>query len=412
MSNQVQRRMPKKTIDKVDVRSKRVLARVDFNVPLDESDPPRITDDRRIRLALPTIESVLGRSGRLILMSHLGRPEGSGFEPDFSLKPAADRLAELLPGVKVMFPDNDCIGAETAKAVSAMNDRDVVVLENLRFHKGEKKGDPDFAAKLASFGDIYCNDAFGTAHRNDASMFAVPKVMAGKPRVAGLLMHKELKFLSEAIQNARKPFIAVLGGAKVSDKLGAMRNLMGKVDTILVGGAMAYTFLKALGQEVGSSLVQPDMMAEACSIIDAAAASKTDLLLPQDHVCGTQISRFTPVKVHEGGIPQGWMGLDIGPRTTASYAQVIHGGKTIVWNGPMGVFETTPFDVGTRQIAHAVARATKAGATTIVGGGDSAAAVEAFGIAEQFSHVSTGGGASLEMLEGKAFDSVALLDDA
>ncbi|MCI0363660.1 MAG: phosphoglycerate kinase [Phycisphaerales bacterium] len=402
--------MAKKTIDQVDVASKRVLTRVDFNVPID--DEGKITDDRRIRQALPTIKSVIERRGKLILMSHLGRPEGKGFEPEHSLKPVAARLAELLPGVKVMFPGNDCVGPEAASAISAMNDREIVVLENLRFHKQEKTGDGLFAAKLANYGDIYCNDAFGTAHRNDASMLAVPLAMKGKPRVAGLLLQKELKYLSEAINNAKPPFVAVLGGAKVSDKLGAIRNLMSKVDTILVGGAMAYTFLKALGQEVGSSLVEARMVNEANAILAAAAASRTDLVLPQDHVCGKQISQYTPVEVHEGNIPYGWMGLDIGPKTSSQFGTILAGAKTVIWNGPMGVFETQPFDVGTKQVAQAIARATKKGAMSVVGGGETAAAVEAFGMAEQFSHVSTGGGASLEMLEGKAFDSIAVLDDA
>jgi phosphoglycerate kinase len=402
--------MPKKTIDQINVRSKRVLMRVDFNVPIDESG--RVTDDRRIRQAIPTIQSVIKRGGKLILMSHLGRPEGKGYEPSESLKPAADRLGELLPGVKVMFPDNDCLGAETTRAISAMNEGEIVVLENLRFHRGEKKGDEAFASKLASYGDIYCNDAFGTAHRNDASMYAVPKAMAGKPRVAGLLLQKELKYLSEAVQSAKRPFIAVLGGAKVSDKLGAIRNLMNKVDVILVGGAMAYTFLKALGRDVGASLVQNEKLNDACEILDLAAAKKTELVLPPDHVCGKQISSHTPVQVFDENIAAGWMGLDIGPKTTADYARRLAGAKTIVWNGPMGVFETPPFDVGTRQVAEAIAKATRSGATTIVGGGDSAAAVEQFGLADQFSHVSTGGGASLEMLEGKSFDSVTILDEA
>ncbi len=402
--------MAKKTIEQVDVASKRVLMRVDFNVPLD--DQGKITDDRRIQQALPSIRSVIDRKGKLILMSHLGRPEGKGYEPQFSLKPAADRLRELLGGVKVIFPGNDCIGPEAAAAVEAMNDGEVVLLENLRFHQGEKKGDSAFAAKLAAYGDIYCNDAFGTAHRNDASMLAVPQAMQGKPRVAGLLLQKELAYLSDTINNAAKPFVAVLGGAKVSDKLGALRNLMGKVDTILVGGAMAYTFLKALGYEVGSSLVQGGMLKQAQEILDLAAASRTDLILPQDHVCGKQISHMTPVEVHEETIPQGWMGLDIGPKSTTQFAQKLLEAKTIVWNGPMGVFETQPFDVGTKQVAQAIATATSRGAVSVVGGGDTAAAVEAFGMADQFSHISTGGGASLEMLEGKSFDSVAVLDDA
>jgi phosphoglycerate kinase len=402
--------MSKKTIDQIDVRSKRVLMRVDFNVPLDDNG--QITDDRRIRLALPTIASVLKRGGKLILMSHLGRPEGKGFEPSESLEPAAKRLRELLPGVTVHFPDRDPAGPGIESAVKSMRDGEIVLLENLRFHKGEKKGDETFAAKLAALGDIYCNDAFGTAHRNDASMYAVPKLMAGKPRIAGLLLQKELKYLSEALEKPKKPFIAVLGGAKVSDKLGAIHNLMNNVDTILIGGAMAYTFLKAFGKEVGSSLVEIGMLNQAASIIDAAAASKTDLVLPEDHVCGKQISHMTPTMIFDDNIEPGWKGLDIGPKTTAQYERVLHSGRTIVWNGPMGVFEMPPFDVGTRRIADAITKATKSGATTIVGGGDTAAAVEAFEIADQFSHVSTGGGASLEMLEGKNFDSVELLDEA
>lgn len=422
--------MPKQTIDKIDVRGKRVLMRVDFNVPLDESTlpaPPKITDDRRIQQALPSIRSVVERGGRLILMSHLGRPEGKGFEQAFSLKPAAERLCELLNApdaassgqaksgpIQVGFPGEDCIGPVASIIVETLRDGEIIVLENLRFHKAEKKGDENFAAKLASFGDIYCNDAFGTAHRNDASMYAVPKIMkaGGKKCVAGLLLQKELKFLSEAIAQAKKPFVAVLGGAKVSDKLGAIRNLMGKVDTIIIGGAMAYTFLRALGQRTGSSLVQDDMLGEAKTILEAAKSSKTEIMLPVDHVCAQKIAGDAATKVCGDSIDDGWMGLDIGPRTAAAYAAKLAAAKTIVWNGPMGVFETPPFDAGTKAAAQAMAKATKAGAVSIVGGGDSAAAVEEFGLADAFSHVSTGGGASLEMLEGKKFDSVGLLDEA
>ena len=402
--------MAKKTIDKVDVVGKRVLMRVDFNVPLDENG--RITDDWRIREALPSIKSVLDRKGRLILISHLGRPEGKGPEPQFSLKPAADQLGTLLSGTTVSFFPDDCVGQAAAQAVQNLKDGQVLVLDNLRFVAGEKNGDATFAARLAAFGDIYCNEAFGTSHRNDASMYALPKAMSGKPRVAGLLLQRELEFLSDAINNARRPFVAVLGGAKVSDKLGAISNLMGKVDSILIGGAMAYTFLKSLGHEVGSSLVQVGMLDKARRIIDEAAASKTDLLLPKDHVCGKQITRMTPMQVSETSIPQGWMGLDIGPKTTAQYTDVLRGAKTVIWNGPMGVFEVDPFDHGTRQVAEAIAKATAKGATSVIGGGDTAAAVHAFGMDKAFSHVSTGGGASLELLEGKSFDSVALLDGA
>jgi phosphoglycerate kinase len=402
--------MAKKTIDQVDVRSKRVLMRVDFNVPL--SDDGKITDDRRIRQALPSIKSVIERGGKLILMSHLGRPEGTGFEPSESLKPVAERLRELLPGVNIVFPSESCVDAQAAKAVQEMKDGEIVLLENLRFHKGEKKGDDVLAVKLAAYGDIYCNDAFGTAHRNDASMFAAPKRMEGKPRVAGLLLQKELQYLSETLEHPKRPFVAVLGGAKVSDKLRALNNLMNRVDAILIGGAMSYTFLKALGREVGSSLVQLGMLNQASEILEKAAASKTDLHLPPDHVCGKQISRMTPVQVFDENIPEAWMGLDIGPQTQTLFSQKILEAKTVVWNGPMGVFETEPFDVGTKQVAEAIVKATQAGAVSIVGGGDSAAAVETFGLADRFSHVSTGGGASLEMLEGKKFDSVAILDEA
>ncbi len=401
--------MAKKTIEQIPVTGKRVLMRVDFNVPQDEHG--RITDDRRIRMALPSIRSVVDRGGRLILVSHLGRPEGTGFEPEYSLKPAADKLSELLPGIKVGFPSRDCTDAAAKGAVDSLKNGEIVVLENLRFHKGEKKGDPGFAASLAAYGDIYCNDAFGTAHRNDASMYAVPKEMEGKPRVAGLLLQTELKYLSEAITGAIKPFVAVLGGAKVSDKLKAIENLIGRVDTIIIGGAMAYTFLKAKGRSVGASLVQPDMLDTAARFISKAASGSTSLLLPVDHVCGRELKEGTSREVFLEEIPEGWMGLDIGPKSADQFSLAIRGAKTIVWNGPVGAFEIKPFDAGSRTIARAAAEATSHGAVSIVGGGDTAAAVEEFGLADRFSHVSTGGGASLEMLEGRSFDSVGLLDE-
>lgn len=405
--------MPKKTIDRVDVSGRRVLMRVDFNVPLDPAGA--ITDDRRIRMSLPGIQSVISRGGKLVLMSHLGRPEGKGFESDSSLKPAATRLGELLPGVKIHFPSQDCVDAASAAAVAAMKPGEVVLLENLRFNAGEKKGDPTFAAKLAAYGDIYCNDAFGTAHRPDASMVAVPKAMkseSGKPRVAGPLLAKEIQFLSEAIRAPRRPFVAILGGAKVSDKLAAIENLIDKVDLILVGGAMAFTFLKALGRHVGNSRVELDMVPKAKAIIARLAQSPTDGMLPVDHVCGKDLVTGTPVRVFTDQIDDGWMGLDIGTNTVIKYANAIRDAKTVIWNGPMGAFETQPFDAGTHLLAAAIGRLTARGATTIVGGGDSAAAVEQFGLADQFTHVSTGGGASLEMLEGRKFESVELLDEA
>jgi len=398
--------MAKKTIDQVDVAGRRVLMRVDFNVPLDEKGA--ITDDRRIRLALPTINSVIQRGGRLILISHLGRPKGEGPEPAFSLRPAADRLGELLPDIDVRFVADDCIGDAAQQAVAALADGEVLVLENLRFHKAEKKNDEGFAQKLVAFADIYCNDAFGTAHRNHASMHAVPLAMAGKPRVAGFLLQKELQYLSETIEHARRPFVAVLGGAKVSDKLGAIENLIGRVDSILIGGAMAYTFLKSSGRAVGASLVEEDRLEDAARMLVEAGGK---ILLPTDHHCGRKPEASTPTKHFQNDIDDGWMGLDIGPKTIERYREAITAAKTVVWNGPMGVFEILPFDAGTRAVAEAVAAATGKGATSVIGGGDSAAAIEAFGLQEKVSHVSTGGGASLQMLEGRAFDSVELLDE-
>jgi phosphoglycerate kinase len=401
--------MPKKTIAQVDVKNKRVLIRVDFNVPIEDG---AISDDRRIREALPTLKSVLDRGGSLVLMSHLGRPEGKGYEAEYTLKPVADRLGQLL-GRAVQFPSQDCTDAQAEAAVKALTPGGVILLENVRFAKGEKKGEPAYAAKLASFGDIYVNDAFGTAHRTDGSMFAVPQAMEGKPRVAGLLLEKELKYLGESLKNPAKPFVVVLGGAKVSDKIELIENLLPKADDILIGGAMAYTFLKALGRRVGSSRVEEDKLPLAKQIIDHASSRKCNLHLPQDHVAANEFSEH-PSNIEKFGehIGDGFMGLDIGMKTQLDYTMAIKRAKTVVWNGPMGVFEWAPFAVGTRMVADAMVAATKTGATTIVGGGDSAAAAEAFGLASQFSHVSTGGGASLEMLGGKPFKTVELLDNA
>jgi phosphoglycerate kinase len=398
----------KKNIAAVDVSGKRVFVRVDFNVPIEDG---RITDDRRIRAALPTIKSIIDRGGKAILASHLGRPEGTGFEAEFSLAPAGKRLGELL-GKPVEFPSQDAIDAAASAAVAAMKPGDVLLLENVRFHKAEKKGDPAFAAKLAHGADVYVNDAFGTCHRPEASMVAVPNTMAGRPRVVGFLVEKEIKFLAGAIAKPAKPFVVVLGGAKVSDKMACIDNLLPKADHILIGGAMAYTFLKALGKKVGSSRTEDDRVSDAKKTLDLAAKLKCELHLPVDHVCNTQFSEHGDIEVFDGDIKDGFMGLDIGPKTQTKYTLLIAKAKTVVWNGPMGVFEMKPFAVGTKSVARAMVDATKSGATTIVGGGDSAAAVEQMNLAEGFSHVSTGGGASLEMLEGKKFESVELLDNA
>lgn len=401
--------MPKKTIAAVDVAGKRALVRVDFNVPIDNG---AITDDRRIREALPTIRSILDRAGRAVLMSHLGRPDGTGYDPATSLAPVAARLAELLAR-PVSFPSTDCIDAKAAAAVAALKDGQCLLLENLRHHAAEKAGDPAFAARLAAYADLYVNDAFGTCHRPDASMLAVPRALAGKPRVCGFLVEKEIRFLSEALAKPPRPFVVILGGAKVSDKMGAIDHLLPRADAVLIGGAMAYTFLKALGRRVGSSRVEDDRLPDARRTLDLAASRKADLHLPSDHVCSTQFAKIGgKIEVFADNIPDGFMGLDIGPRTQADFAAVIRKAKTIVWNGPVGVFEWTPFRVGTQQVARAIADATAAGATSIVGGGDTAAAVESFSLADRMSHVSTGGGASLEMLEGRKFESVEILDDA
>lgn len=401
--------MSKKNIGAVEVSGKKVFVRVDFNVPIEDG---RITDDKRIRAALPTIKNIIDRGGRAILASHLGRPEGTGYEAEFSLAPAAKRLGELL-GKPVGFPSQDCIDAGSDAAVAAMKNGDVVLLENVRFHKAEKKGDATFAGKLAHGADVYCNDAFGTCHRPEASMVAVPKSLGSKPKVVGFLVEKEIKFLSGAVTNPAKPFVVVLGGAKVSDKMACIDALLPKANHILIGGAMAYTFMKALGKNVGKSRVEEDRLGDAKKTLELAAKLKCELHLPVDHICSTEFNeKAGDIEVFDETIKSGYMGLDIGPKTQAKYGFLISEAKTVVWNGPMGVFEMKPFAVGTKEIARAMVAATKTGTTTIVGGGDSAAAVEQMGLADGFSHVSTGGGASLEMLEGKKFESVEILDNA
>ncbi len=395
--------MAKKRIDQVDVAGKCVLMRVDFNVPLDDSG--RITDDRRIRMALPSIRDVLERGGRVVLMSHLGRPDGTGYQAEFSLAPVARRLAELLAPAPVHFA-TDVVGEDARAKVAALSNGEVLLLENLRFEAGEKKGDPQFAQQLAEFGDIYCNDAFGTCHRQDASMVAVPEAMAGKPRVVGFLVAKEIQYLRDTIDHPERPFVAILGGAKVSDKINVIKNLLQKCDNILIGGAMAYTFYLAQGGQVGNSLVEPDKTDLARELLQEG---RDRLVLPVDVHCG---DAFRPdcnkQIVPAGQIPDGFEGLDIGPKTAELFSGIVARAKTVVWNGPMGVFEMPPFDAGTRAVAEAIAAS---GCTSIIGGGDSAAAIEQFGLADKVTHVSTGGGASLAMLEGKPFRAVELLDD-
>lgn len=395
--------MAKKSIDTVDVANKTVLMRVDFNVPLD--DHQQITDDRRIRMALPSINSVLNRGGKLILISHLGRPKGEGNDSKYSLRPVAKRLSELLDR-PVDFA-TDTVGEDAKAKVAALRDRGVLVLENLRFHPGEQKGDRDFAAALAAMADIYCNDAFGTCHRKDASMVAVPEAMQDKPKVVGHLVAKEIQYLSDVLEQPERPFVAIVGGAKVSDKINVINNLLGICDKVLIGGAMAYTFSLARGGSVGKSLVEKDKVELAKELI---AKGGDKLELPVDTHCGDDFSpNCNKQVVPAGQIPDGWEGLDIGPETAERYAAIIRDAKTVVWNGPMGVFEMPPFDEGTKRVARAIA---DGDSTSIIGGGDSAAAVEQLGFADAVSHVSTGGGASLAMLEGKRFAAVDLLDEA
>lgn len=392
--------MAKKTIADVDPKGKVVLMRVDFNVPQD--DAGAIADDRRIRMALPSIESVLTRGGRLVLMSHLGQPKGP--DPKLTLKPTAERLSELL-GKPVGFAA-DTVGAEAANKVKSLKDGEVVVLENVRFNAGEKTGESQYSATLAGMGEIYCNDAFGTCHRTDATMVAVPKAMGKKPKVVGFLVEKEIQYLSDTIAKPKRPFVAILGGAKVSDKINVIKNLLGICDYVLIGGAMAYTFSVALGGKIGGSRVELDKVDLAKELIEQGGAK---LMLPVDTHCGDAFSSSCNKRVVKAGeIPDGWDGFDIGPETAKKYAELLKSAKTVVWNGPMGVFEMPPFDEGTKLVAKAIA---DSDATSIIGGGDSALAIEQLGFADQVTHVSTGGGASLAMLEGQKFEAVELLDD-
>ena len=395
--------MNKKTVKDVDVRDKRVLVRCDFNVPQDAEG--KITDDNRIVGALPTIRYLLDHGAKVILCSHLGRPKGE-FNMKYSLKPVADRLNELLGG-KVTLA-KDVIGDDAKAKVAALKPGEAVLLENVRFHKEEEKNDPEFSKALASFADVYVNDAFGTAHRAHASTAGVADYC--KVNVAGFLIEKEVEIMGGALADPKRPFVAILGGAKVSDKIGVINNLIDKVDSLIIGGAMAYTFSLAKGGKVGDSKVEPDKVELAKELMAKAAAKKVEMYLPVDTVITTEFSADAESKVCTAGeIPDGWEGLDIGPKTCELFAKVIASAKTVVWNGPMGVFEFEKFAVGTKAVAQALAE--NADAVTIIGGGDSAAAVEQLGYADKVTHISTGGGASLEFLEGRVLPGIACLDD-
>lgn len=400
--------MNKKTIHDIEVAGKKVLMRVDYNVPLDDAGV--ITDDARIRETLPTLNELLSEGASLILMAHFGRPKGQVVE-SMRLTPVAAKLSELLGQTVQLAPAT--VGPEVDALVSALPVGGVLLLENVRFVAGEEKNDADFAAQLAELGDVYVNDAFGAAHRAHASTEGVAHVMhaQGKPCVAGLLMARELEFLGQLLDNPGRPFVAILGGVKVSDKIGVIRNLLSKVDTLIVGGAMAYAFEMGQGREVGTSYFKPEDAPIAADLIALAKRDGNDFRLPLDFLVADKDAEDATVDfVAAGAIPADKMGMDIGPETIKNYAAVIENAKTVLWNGPMGRFEVTPFSQGTREVAKAVGRATAQGAITVIGGGDSAAAVKQMGLADQMSHVSTGGGASLEFLEGKELPGVAALD--
>jgi|WetSurMetagenome_2_1015567.scaffolds.fasta_scaffold197129_1 phosphoglycerate kinase len=397
--------MKKLSVSALNFKGKRTLVRVDFNVPLDKN--LHITDDRRITESLPTIKKIIADGGRVILCSHLGRPKGKAV-PEMSLKPAAKRLSELLGREVKMAPD--CIGEETLKMVNALKDGEVLLLENLRYHNEEEKNDPSFAKQLAAMGDIYVNDAFGSAHRAHVSTEGVTKFIS--TCAAGFLMEKELKYLGEALAEPKRPFVAILGGAKISGKIDVIENLMDKVDAILIGGGMIFTFYKAMGKNIGNSLLEEDKIGLAKDILGKAKAKGLKLLLPIDCVIADEVSETAQSSVVSvDKIPDNMKGLDIGPETIKLFKEELEKAKTVVWNGPMGVFEIDKFARGTYEIADILAGITGKGAITIVGGGDSAAAVSKRGLDNKLTHISTGGGASLEFLEGKILPGVAALTD-
>ncbi|MGE0479529.1 MAG: phosphoglycerate kinase [Phycisphaerae bacterium] len=415
--------MTKKTVRDLAVAGQRVLIRADLNVPLDAQQ--NITDDRRIREFLPTLRHVVERGGRAIVMSHLGRPSGDpATDAAFSLKPCAQRMRELLGRPVRMAAD--CIGPAVADQVAKLVNGEALLLENVRFHKAETiidsaKKNPDrkltpeqdrqrddFARGLAALGELYVNDAFGTCHRKHVSMYDVPALLPKGARAVGFLVEKELKYLGAALQNPKRPFVAILGGAKVSDKIGVIRNLLPKVDHVLIGGAMMFTFWAAQSRGVGRSLCERDKLDLARELLNEAGGK---LRLPVDAVAAAELKAGVATRVVEGEIPADLMGLDVGPRTITTFCESVAAAGTIVWNGPVGAFETPPFDAGTRALARAIADATATGAVSIIGGGDSAAAVQEAGLAERMTHISTGGGASLEFLEGKRFGPIDILDE-
>ncbi len=394
--------MNKKTVKDIDVTGKKVLVRCDFNVPQDK-ETGEITDNRRIKAALPTIQYLLDNNAKVILCSHLGRPKGE-VNPKYSLKPVAEELSKLL-GKEVKLA-KDVVGEDAKRLTENMKEGEIVLLENVRFHKEEEQNDPEFSKELASLAEIYVNDAFGTAHRAHSSTAGVANYL---PAVSGFLIEKELEFLGGALENPKRPFVAILGGAKVSDKIGVIENLLDKVDTLIIGGGMAYTFFKAQGFNIGTSICEEDKLDLAREILEKAKKKNVDLLLPVDNKVAKEFSADSKyIEVPSNEIPDGYMGLDIGTKTIEKYKEVLKNAKTIVWNGPLGVFEFEKFAYGTNEIAKILANLD---ATTIIGGGDSAAAIEKQGLADKMTHISTGGGASLEFLEGKELPGISCLQN-
>ncbi|MEJ7619332.1 MAG: phosphoglycerate kinase [Aquificaceae bacterium] len=392
----------KKTLRDVELKGKRVLVRVDFNVPMD--DLGNIEDDTRIRASLPTIEYLLDAKAKIILMSHLGRPKGR--DEKFSLAPVAKRLSRYLNRDVKLLPD--CVGEEVEKEVISMQEGDVVLLENLRFHEGESKGHEEFAKNLAKLGEVYVSDAFGTCHRKHSSVYIVPQIL--KPAVMGFLLEKEISYFEKAMVNPQRPVVAIIGGAKVSSKLGIIKNLLKRVDKLFIGGAMAFTFIKAMGYKVGSSLVEDELISTAKDILEVAQKLDVRLYLPVDFVIGREVSDNTPTRVVPWQeIPEGWMGLDIGPVSVGLLKEIVSDAQTIVWNGPMGVFELDRFKDGTYETAKLLAQSP---ALTIAGGGDTDHAIHRAGVYNAIDFVSTGGGAFLELLEGNSLPCIEVLDDA